>query len=58
VGVRFRSHDEWVQLFSQAGFRVEDRRIGDAERVAPPLRVLFIRTIRRDSFLLRARASA
>jgi hypothetical protein len=58
VGVRFRSHDEWVELFAQAGFRVEDRRIGEAERVAPPLRVLFIRTIRRDSFLLRAKESA
>ncbi len=58
VGVRFRSHEEWVELFAQAGFRVEDRRIGAAERVAPPLRVLFIRTIRRDSFLLRASTSA
>lgn len=58
VGVRFRSHDEWAELFAQAGFRVDDRRIGEAERIAPPLRVLFIRTIRRDSFLLRARASA
>lgn len=57
VGVRFRSHDEWVELFSQAGFRVEDQRIGAAERVAPPLRVLFIRTIRRDSFLLRPMTS-
>lgn len=57
VGVRFRSHDEWVELFSQAGFQVEDRRIGNSERVAPPLRLLLIRTIRRDSFLLRPMAS-
>lgn len=53
VGVRFRSHDEWVRLFREAGFRVEDRRLGKDERVAPPLRLLLIRTIRRDSFLLR-----
>lgn len=57
VGVRFRSHDEWVELFHQAGFRVEDRRIGTPERVAPPLRSLLIRTIRRDSFLLRPLSS-
>lgn len=54
VGVRFRSHAEWTELFADAGFHLEDRRIGQAEPVALPLRLLLIRTIRRDSFLLRA----
>jgi hypothetical protein len=58
VGVRFRSHDEWVELFEQAGYHVRDRRIGAPEKVAAPLRLLLIRTIRRDSFLLRPSTSA
>lgn len=53
VGVRFRAHDEWIGLFRQAGFRVEGCRLGKEERVAWPLRFLLIRSIRRDSFLLR-----
>jgi len=52
VGVRFRSHDEWCRIFSEAGYRVVDRRIGQPEAISPPLRVLMIRTIRRDSFVL------
>lgn len=54
VGVRFRSHDEWRQLFSEAGYRVIDSRIGKPEYISPPLRGLMIKTIRRDSFLLAA----
>lgn len=57
VGVRFRAHDEWVELFSEAGFEVVDRRIGEPEPVAAPLRLMFIRQIRRDSFVLRAAPS-
>ncbi len=53
VGVRFRSHDEWIALFRRAGFRVETLRLGKEERVAAPLRLLLIRAIRRDSFVLR-----
>lgn len=52
VGVRFRSHEEWRSLFAEAGFHVIDTRIGWAERVSPPLRVLLIKAIRRDSFVL------
>lgn len=52
VGVRFRAHEEWLALFREAGFRVVDKRIGRPEPVAPPLRLLMIRTIRRDSFRL------
>lgn len=52
VGVRFSAHDEWKRLFGQAGFEVKATVIGDAERVSPVLRLLLIRQIRRDSFLL------
>lgn len=52
VGVRFRSHDEWCRIFSEAGYRVADSRIGQPEHISPPLRVLMIKTIRRDSFVL------
>ncbi len=52
VGVRFRSHDEWCRVFSEAGYRVVDSRIGRPEPISPPLRVLLIKAIRRDSFVL------
>jgi hypothetical protein len=52
TGVRFRSHEEWRELFAEAGYRVADHRVGQAETVALPLRLLLIREIRRDSFLL------
>ena len=55
VGVRFRSHREWSQLFDDAGFEVIDRKFGRPEIVALPLRFLLIKTIRRDSFLLKAK---
>jgi hypothetical protein len=55
VGVRFRSHDEWRALFAEAGFDVMDARIGAPEPIAAPLRILLIKTIRRDSFRLEAR---
>lgn len=53
VGVRFRSHDEWRELFNEAGFVAETSRIGAEEKVRLPLRLLMIRTIRRDSYILR-----
>lgn len=52
VGVRFRSHSEWISLFKKAGFKVEAVCIGEAEVVAKPLRLLMIKQIRRDSFWL------
>jgi len=52
VGVRFRSHEEWRTVFAEAGYRVIDSRIGQAERISPALRTLLIKTIRRDSFVL------
>lgn len=53
VGVRFRSHDEWRELFGEAGYQVHRSRIGADEPVKLPLRLLLIRTIRRDSYILR-----
>lgn len=52
VGVRFRSHEQWLRVFAEAGFRVVDTRMGQPDHVSPPLRLLLIRTMRRDSFLL------
>lgn len=52
VGVRFRSNEQWREMFAEAGFRVTDVRIGYPEPILPPLRLLMIKTIRRDSFLL------
>jgi hypothetical protein len=52
VGVRFRAHDEWGRLFAAAGYAVKSSVVGDDERVSPVLRLLLIRHIRRDSFLL------
>lgn len=53
VGVRFRSHREWVDLFRSEGFEVERVALGVEERVSPVWRLLLIKAIRRDSFLLR-----
>lgn len=52
VGVRFRSHNEWTRIFESSGYVVKDRVIGREERVSAPLRLLLIKNIRRDSFLL------
>lgn len=54
TGVRFRSHAEWGEVFKESGFRVAKVCIGRDETVALPLRILLIRKIRRDSFLLEA----
>jgi hypothetical protein len=52
TGVRFRSHNEWLIFFKEAGFNVTKSIIGRNENVALPLRILFIKSIRRDSFCL------
>jgi len=57
VGVRFRAHDEWRRVFSSAGYLVKDSVIGDEEHVSMPRRMLLIKRIRRDSFLLEPSAS-
>jgi hypothetical protein len=52
VGVRFRSHQEWRELFASAGYEVARVAIGENEPIAMARRVLLIKSIRRDSFLL------
>ena len=52
VGVRFRSHREWLKLFEEAGWRTTAVRIGKPEPIARPLRGMLIKVIRRDSFRL------
>jgi hypothetical protein len=52
VGVRFRSHDDWRQVFDEAGYDVVGHVNGAAERIRLPLHLMSIRAIRRDSFRL------
>jgi hypothetical protein len=52
VGVRFRAHQEWVRVFSSAGYEVKSSIMGHPDGVSLPLRLLLIKRIRRDSFLL------
>jgi hypothetical protein len=56
VGVRFRAHQEWVQEFAEAGYNVKSTAIGSEEPVAVLWRLLLIKCIRRDSFLLEPRS--
>ena len=53
VGVRFRSHKELCKLFEALGFKVVGTKIGEEEFVSLPRRLLLIKNIRRDSFLLK-----
>ena len=57
VGVRFRAHQEWCRLFEEAGFSSVKVAIGRPEPIAAPLRLLLIKTIRRDTFRLESRSS-
>lgn len=52
IGVRFRSNSEWKKLFSDAGFTVVNEVKGNKEYISFPRRLLLIKEIRRDSFLL------
>lgn len=52
VGVRFRSHDEWISLFEECGFKVVQVAHGRHERISLPRRLLLIKRKKRDSFLL------
>lgn len=54
IGVRFRSSPEWVAFFENAGFRVVAIVDGEVEPVSLARRLLFIKSIRRDSFLLQS----
>jgi hypothetical protein len=52
VGVRFRSNAEWRQVFSRAGFSVKGFVAGRKEHVSLPRRMLLIKSVQRDSYLL------
>ena len=52
VGVRFRTAAEWQVLFGEAGWRIDARVVGPDEPISLARRLLFIRSCRRDSFLL------
>lgn len=52
VGVRFRSNSEWKDIFAQSGFAVIGEAKGNDEFISLPRRMLMIKSIRRDSFLL------
>jgi hypothetical protein len=56
VGVRFRAHREWLRLFESAGYDVKSSILGAEEEISPARRMLLIKHIRRDSFLLEPRA--
>jgi hypothetical protein len=55
VGVRFRARREWLHLFESAGYDVKSSTIGSQETVSLPRRMLLIKSIHRDSFLLQPR---
>lgn len=54
IGVRFRSSQEWAAFFARAGFRVVGIVDGEVEPVSLARRLLLIKSIRRDSFLLQS----
>jgi hypothetical protein len=55
VGVRFRSGSQWKRIFENSGFVVEAELKGEEEFISLPRRLLLIKKIRRDSFLLAAK---
>ena len=52
VGVRFRSENEWREMFQAQGWKVVGYSRGREEGVSLPRRILLIKSCRRDSFLL------
>jgi hypothetical protein len=52
IGVRFRAAKEWQRVFNLAGYDVKSTIAGENELVSLPRRLLLIKNIRRDSFLL------
>lgn len=52
VSVSFRSNQEWKDVFKKSGFLIIDEVRGDKEFISLPRKFLFIKEIRRDSFLL------
>lgn len=54
VGVRFRSHKDWLKVFEECGLEVVGRKLGDPEVVSPARRFLLLKSTTRDSYLLRS----
>lgn len=52
VGVRFRGNREWRNIFENSGFLIKSEIKGDKEHISIPMRLLLIKEIRRDSFVL------
>ena len=57
VGVRFRSSPEWLRFFEKCGFEVLGVVRGLPEDVSLARRLLLIKSIRRDSYLIKAKQS-
>ncbi len=53
VGVRFRSSPEWIKFFKQSGFKTLGVVHGESEDISLARRLLLIKSIRRDSFLIK-----
>lgn len=58
VGVRFRAHQEWVDLFRECGLEVVERVQGPFEPLLLARKLLLIKGMRKDSFLLVPRSPA
>jgi hypothetical protein len=58
VGVRFRSYQEWLRLFDECGLDVVDYVQGSFEPLLWPRKMLLIKGMRKDSFLLAPRLLA
>ena len=56
VGVRFRASKEWLRVFESAGFTIKSSVVGKDEHISLPRRLLLIKRIRRDSFLLQPKS--
>lgn len=52
VGVRFRSHQAWLDLFQECGLEVVDSVQGTDEPLLLARKLLLIKAMRKDSFLL------
>jgi len=55
VGVRFRARKEWLRLFESAGYVVSSSIVGPEDGISLARRLLLIKQMRRDSFLLQPR---
>lgn len=52
IGVRFRGSKEWRDIFKAEGFKILTEIEGEDEGISWARRLLFIKTIKRNSFLL------